>query len=39
MINLVFSIDSILAAAMSPKRWVVITGIPGNAAMRMVGYR
>jgi YkoY family integral membrane protein len=36
--NLVFSIDSILAAvAMSPKRWVVITGgILGIVAMRMV---
>ena len=36
--NLVFSIDSILAAvAMSPKRWVVLTGgILGIVAMRMV---
>ena len=36
--NLVFSIDSILAAvAMSPKTWVVITGgILGIVAMRMV---
>jgi YkoY family integral membrane protein len=36
--NLVFSIDSILAAvAMSPKKWVVLTGgILGIVAMRMV---
>ncbi len=36
--NLVFSIDSILAAvAMSPKRWVVLTGgILGIVAMRLV---
>ena len=36
--NLVFSIDSILAAvALSPKKWVVITGgLLGIAAMRMV---
>ena len=36
--NLVFSIDSILAAvAMSPKRWVVLSGgILGIIAMRMV---
>jgi len=36
--NLVFSIDSILAAvAMSPKTWVVLTGgILGIIAMRMV---
>jgi YkoY family integral membrane protein len=36
--NLVFSVDSILAAvAMSPKRWVVLTGgILGIVAMRMV---
>jgi YkoY family integral membrane protein len=38
LINLAFSIDSILVAvAMSPKRWVVITGgILGIVAMRMV---
>jgi len=38
MINLAFSIDSILVAvAMSPKRWVVITGgILGIVAMRLV---
>jgi YkoY family integral membrane protein len=37
-VNLAFSIDSILVAvAMSPKRWVVITGgILGIVAMRMV---
>ena len=37
-VNLAFSIDSILVAvAMSPKRWVVITGgILGIIAMRMV---
>ena len=36
--NLVFSVDSILAAvAMSPKKWVVLTGgILGIVAMRMV---
>jgi YkoY family integral membrane protein len=38
LINLAFSIDSILVAvAMSPKRWVVITGgILGIGAMRVV---
>jgi len=38
LINLAFSIDSILVAvAMSPKRWVVITGgILGIVAMRLV---
>jgi len=38
MMNLVFSIDSILAAvAMSPKMWVVLTGgFLGIAAMRIV---
>jgi YkoY family integral membrane protein len=38
LMNLVFSIDSILAAvAMSPKRWVVISGgVLGIAGMRVV---
>jgi predicted tellurium resistance membrane protein TerC len=38
LVNLAFSIDSILVAvAMSPKRWVVITGgVLGIVAMRMV---
>jgi predicted tellurium resistance membrane protein TerC len=38
LINLAFSVDSILVAvAMSPKRWVVITGgILGIVAMRVV---
>jgi YkoY family integral membrane protein len=38
LINLAFSVDSILVAvAMSPKRWVVITGgILGIVAMRLV---
>ena len=38
LINLAFSVDSILVAvAMSPKRWVVITGgILGIVAMRIV---
>src|SRR3954469_13168440 len=38
LVNLAFSIDSILVAvAMSPKKWVVITGgILGIVAMRMV---
>jgi YkoY family integral membrane protein len=38
LVNLAFSVDSILVAvAMSPKRWVVITGgVLGIVAMRMV---